>query len=116
MKTLLDRLAVDCVMIDRTSVPDGMGGVETAWVDGAPFKATIVKNTTLDAKVAEKQGVTDIYTVTVNKGSTIHYHDIFRRESDGQIFRITSDLKDTESPDMSQIDKAHCSAEEWELT
>ena len=59
---LIESMMVDCVMMDRTTTPDGEGGFTREWVEGAPFKAAIVKNSSLNAKVAEKQGVTEVYT------------------------------------------------------
>lgn len=112
---LFEKMMEDCTMLDKKTLSDGLGGFSTQWSDGATFKAAVVKNNTLDAKVAEKNGVTELYTVTVIKGTPIVYHDVFRRNSDGEIFRVTSNVKDSESPAPASFQIGQVSAERWQL-
>ena len=35
------------------------------------------------------------YTVTVYRGANLSYHDVFRRVSDGAVFRVTSNVTDS---------------------
>lgn len=114
--SLIDNMMESCTMVDRKTVPDGLGGFTHQWQDGAPFKAAIVKDNTLAARVAEKQGVTEVYTITVPRGVVLQYHDVFRRETDGQIFRVTTNTKDSETPDVASFQIGQVSAERWELT
>lgn len=114
--SLIDTMMEECVMVDRRTVPDGLGGFVHTWIEGAGFQAAIVKDNTLAARVAEKQGVTEVYTVTVNRGITLQYHDVFRRVSDGTVFRVTSNVKDSETPDVSTFQIGQVTAERWELT
>ena len=37
--SLLDEAMEKCVMIDKTTVPDGIGGYDTVYVEGAEFDA-----------------------------------------------------------------------------
>ena len=113
--SLIDVMMEDCVMIDKRTVPDGVGGFVPEWVDGAPFKAAVIKNNTLEARVAEKQGVTELYTVTVDKGIKLQYHDVFRRLSDGLTFRVTSNIRDSETPSVATFQIGQVTAERWEL-
>lgn len=112
---LFEKMMVDCTKIDRTTSEDGLGGYKSKWKDGLRFKAAVVKNNTLEAKIAEKNGVTEIYTVTASKGTELGYHDVFRRDSDGAIFRITSNARDSETPDMASFQFTQVTAERWEL-
>lgn len=112
---LFEKMMVDCTMVDKKTVSDGAGGFTTEWTDGATFKAAIVKNNTLEAKIAEKSGVTEIYTVTTYKGTKLIYHDVFRRETDGAIFRVTSNTVDSESPSSASFQIGQASAERWDL-
>lgn len=114
--SLIDVMMEDCTMLDRRTVADGLGGFVTEWVDGASFQAAIVKNNTLDARVAEKQGVTELYTVTVPKGLVLQFHDVFRRSSDGEIFRVTGNTIDSETPIVASFQIGQVSAERWTLT
>lgn len=113
--SLIDVMMEPCVMLDRRTVPDGMGGFVHEWVDGAEFRAAVIKNNSLEGRVAEKQGVTELYTVTVDKGLTLMYHDVFRRVSDGQVFRVTSNIRDSETPSVATFQIGQVTAERWEL-
>lgn len=112
---LYETMMDTCTMIDRRTVSDGLGGFTSEWVDGAQFQAAVVKDNSLASRVAEKQGVTELYTVTVNRGNLLHFHDVFRREKDGQTFRVTSNITDSETPNVSSFQIGQVSAERWEL-
>ena len=114
--SLLSEFMDNCIMIDKTTAPDGYGGHETVWVEGAPFDAAITFNTSIEARTAEKQGVTSLYTVTTDKKITLQYHDVFKRKSDGKTFRVTSDGDDKFTPNSAFINMRQVTAEEWELT
>ena len=113
--SLIDVMMEDCTMLDKRTVSDGLGGFTTQWVDGAGFRAAVVKDSTMEARVAEKQGVTELYTVTVDKGLSLQYHDVFRRESDGAVFRVTSNVVDSETPAVATFQIGQVTAERWEL-
>lgn len=114
--SLIDEAMVDVVFLEKTRVSDGEGGFTTAWSEGARFKATIVFDTSMQARTAEKQGVTSLYTVTTRKAAMLEYHDVFKRISDGKIFRVTSDGDDKFTPDSSSLNMRQVTAEEWSLT
>ena len=104
-----------CVMIDKTAVSDGRGGFDYAFVDGAEFQAAITLDNSIQAKIAEQQGVTGIYKVTTTKSINLQYHDIFKRVSDGKIFRATSDGDDNKTPVSATLNMRQVSAEEYTL-
>jgi len=112
---LIDAFMEDCVMMDKASIPDGIGGFVHKWQEGAAFQAAIVKDNTLEARVAEKDGVTELYTVTVAKSLPMEYHDVFKRRSDGAIFRVTSNVTDSKTPKVASFAFGQVSAERWEL-
>ena len=66
-------------------------------------------------KAAAVQGVTSLYTVTVPKRVKLEYHDVFKRLSDGKIFRVTSDGDDKITPERASFQFAQVSAEEYVL-
>ena len=113
--SLLDEAMDKCQYMDKVRVPDGYGGVTTTWHDGAEFYAAIVFDTSMEARVADKQGVTSLYTVTTRKNMTLEYHDVFRRIRDGKIFRVTSDGDDKHTPASANLDMRQVTAEEWSL-
>ena len=114
--SLLDEAMESCVMLDKTTESDGYGGFITHWVDGAEFKSAIVFDSSMTARVASVQGVTDLYTVTTRKAVVLNYHDVFRRVRDGKIFRVTSDGDDKATPASANLDMRVVNAEEWEVS
>ena len=104
--SLLDAAMDNMVMMDKKSGPDGEGGILNSWAEGAPFSAAVTFDSSMEARAAQKQGVTSLYTV----------HDVFKRLSDGKIFRVTSDGDDKFTPQSSSLDMRQVTAEEWRLT
>jgi hypothetical protein len=105
----------DCVILDKKTVPDGYGRYTTQWTEGAPFEAAIVFDTSIEARRAEGEGVSSLYTVTTKKSLTLEYHDVFKRISDNKIFRVTSDGDDKFTPASAGLNMRQVTAEEWSL-
>lgn len=112
--SLLNDAMEDCVMLDKTTVPGTYGGTETVYVEGAPFKAAITFNGSIEAKIAAVQGVKSLYKVITSKVMSFDYHDIFKRLSDGKTFRITSNGNDNKTPKGAGLDMRATSAEEYQ--
>lgn len=112
---LIESYLEPCVMLEKRRVPDGMGGFETSWTEGVEFRAAINKNTTLQASIAEKQGVSELYTVTTPIGVGLDFHEVFRRQADGAIFRVTSNAIDSRPPKGATMQFEQVKAERWEL-
>lgn len=112
---LIKSAMVPCVMIVKTRVPDGQGGTTTGYAEGAEFEAAITKNRTLEAVRAEKEGVTELYLVTTAKGVGLDYGETFKRTSDGAMFRVTSNAKDSETPKAASFAFERVRAERWEM-
>ena len=113
--SLLDEAMTSCIMLDKITRPDGYGGEMKVYVDGAAFQAAIVFDSSMQARTAQAQGVTSLYTVTTRKNKVLEYHDVFRRLSDGKIFRVTSDGDDKSTPDSAGLNMRQVTAEEWEI-
>lgn len=113
--SLLDERMENCIIMNKSIVADGYGGYSVVWTEGASFKSAIVLDSSLQAKIAEKQGVTGLYTITTSMALNLQYHDVFKRVSDGKIFRVTSDGDDKHTPASASLNMRQVSAEEWEL-
>lgn len=114
--SLIDAFEGPCVAMDRAEVPDGEGGFTTAWREGAEFDAAIVRDTSLEARIAEKDGLANTYTVTASTDAALEFHDVFKRKSDGQVFRVTSNGGDRRTPPVASFEFEQVSAEEWSLS
>lgn len=102
-----------CFM-EKTRTPDGEGGFITEWIDGVEFKASITFDTSMQARIADKQGVSSMYTVTTAKNAHLEYHDVIKRKRDDKIFRITSDGDDKQTPARAVFGQyLQVTAEEW---
>lgn len=113
--SLLSEAMETLCMIDKTTTPDGYGGVKRSYVDGAQFSGAVVFNSSIEARVGVVQGLTSLYTIATKKAVNLQYHDIVRRLSDGKIFRVTSDGDDLKTPISASLDMRNVNAEEYTL-
>ena len=85
---------------DLTTQNDGYGGYMSTYTPGATFDAVLVLDDSIQAQVAEKQGVTGVYTLTFDNALRLPWHTVFRKISGdglvGTFFRVTS--KDDKVP------------------
>ena len=103
-----------CAFMQKVAMPDGEGGFITQWTEGAGFQASITFDTSMQARIGDKQGVTSLYTVTTAKNAKLEYHDVMKRLRDGKIFRITSDGDDKQTPVRARFGQyLQVTAEEW---
>ena len=85
--SLLSATETQCQLYTRTITEDGYGGYTTAWTPGVTFSANIRFDNSMQARTAEKQGVTALYTVMTSRALNLQYHDVIKRLSDGKFFR-----------------------------
>lgn len=114
--SLLQDAMESCTMLDKHTRTDGYGGYIIEWEDGAEFDAAITYDTSIEARAAEQQGATNLYTVTTGRAMNLQYHDVFRRERDGKTFRVTSDGDDNYTPHSATLDMRQVTAEEWTVS
>lgn len=114
--SLIDNFSERFAFMNKARVPDGEGGYSVKWTEGAEFNAAMPLDTSLAARVAEAEGVTNVYTITVSKDIQLEFHDVIKRLSDGAYFRITSDGTDKKTPASATLNMRQASAERWTLT
>ena len=51
---MLNDYEVVLVKIDKTSIPDGLGGFEEGYREGAEFKGVVTHDSSTEMKIAEK--------------------------------------------------------------
>lgn len=112
---LIDDYMQLCTFIDKVRTPDGEGGFTVEWRDGVQFDAAITQDSTMQAQIAQAQGVTSVYTITTHRNVVLEYHDVIR-DSAGHIYRITTDGDEVKTPKSATIDIAQVKAEKWKLT
>lgn len=113
--SLLDDAFEDYTIINKIISPDGYGGTITLWEDGATIKGAMRFDNSMTARIGMTQGVTSVYTFTTRKNIILNNYDVLRRESDGKIFRVTSDGDDSFTPESATLNMRQVSCEEWRL-
>ena len=113
--SLLSNAMETCVLYNKSSVSDGYGGRKDTYSEGMSFDAACVLDNSMQARIAEKQGVTALYTVTTGREMNLQYHDVFKRVRDGKKFRVTSDGDDKATPSSTALNMRCVAAEEWEF-
>ena len=114
--SLVYRMMERCVFIVPERTTDGSGGFTTTWKEGESFMASVIRDTSSEARIAEAAGVVESYTVSVLRSTHLKYHDVFKRLTDGKVFRVTSDSNEKKSPVGANINMAQSTAELWRLT
>ena len=109
--SLLNDAMTDVALLDKVRTSDGEGGFIENWIESVIFKAAITFDTSMESRIAEKQGVSSRYTVTTGKNAKLEYHDVIKRLSDGKVFRITSDGDDKQTPKSATFQFLQVTAE-----
>lgn len=114
--SLLDDFSRTCVFMEKRRVPDGAGGYNTKWEEGAEFANYQALDTSMEARRAEKEGVTSLYSALVDKAVPIEYNDVFKDKTTGETYRVTSNPEDKVAPKSSTLPLKSFTAERWALT
>lgn len=113
--SLLNDFARTCVLMEKARVPDGEGGYTIDWTEGATFQNYQALDTSMEARRAEKEGVTSVYSALVDKALPIEYGDYFKDTETGLTYRVTSNPSEKESPKSATFDLKYFTAERKEL-
>lgn len=114
--SLLDDFAHPCVLMEKKRVPDGAGGYIVEWTEGTEFTNYQDLNSSMEARRAEKEGVTSLYSALVDKAVPIEYNDVFKDKTTEETYRVTSNPEDKKAPRSSTLPLKYFTAERWTLT
>lgn len=113
--SLLDDFARICVLMEKQRVPDGAGGYIVEWTEGAEFTNYQALDTSMEARRAEKEGVTSLYSALVRADFPIEYNDYFKDKETGLTYRVTSNPEEKVSPKSASFTLKYFAAERKEL-
>ena len=113
--SLLEQIMTPCKLYNHIKQDDPYGGYTEEWQEGASFEAAIAKDSSTEATIAQQQGVSEIFTVVTRQNFLLSYHDVFKRVSDGAIFRVTSNITDSKTPRVATFQFGQVTAEKWVL-
>ena len=113
--SLLDDFSRTCIIMEKFRQPDGEGGYITSWSEGALFENYQALDTSMEARIAEKQGVTSVYSALVDKSVPIEYGDYFKDRESGAVYRVTSRPEEKQAPKSASFALKYFTAERTEL-
>ena len=113
--SLLDDFGKACVLMEKSRQPDGESGYITTWSEGLEFTNYQALDTSMQARIAEKQGVTSVYSALVRSDLPIEYNDYFKDKTTGLTYRVTSNPEDKVAPKSASFDLKYFTAERKEL-
>ena len=102
------------VVMNINLTDDGYGGQAYRVVEGLHFNAVLILGNSIQAEIAQKQGVTGIYTLAYPKRLNIPARTVIRRVKDGKYLR-TIELDGNPMPDESSIKVKVTRAEDYTL-
>lgn len=105
---------------------DGYGGnIKPTYTPGGMFKGVLVLNNSVNAQIAQKQGVTGVYTLSFGKELRLAWHTVFQKvilDKDGKVIQRGSVYRVTTKDDNSAPNTAstamqfrQVTAEEWKI-
>lgn len=113
--SLLDDFARTCVVMEKTRQPDGAGGYIVEWTEGAEFTNYQALDTSMEARRAEKEGVTSLYSALVRSDFPVEYNDYFKDKTTGITYRVTSNPEEKVAPKSASFSLKYFTAERKEL-
>lgn len=112
---ILDDFGKPCVILEKKRQPDGEGGYITDWQDGAEFTNYQALDASMEARRAEKEGVTSVYSALVDLSVPIEYGDYYRDKESGLTYRVTSNPEEKKAPASASFRLKYFTAERKEL-
>ena len=109
--SLLDDFARSCVLLEKTRKPDGEGGYIVEWTDRAEFLNYQALDTSMEARRAEKEGVTSLYSALVDKAVPIEFNNYFKDKETGETYRVTSNPEEKQAPKSASFPLKYFTAE-----
>ena len=113
--SLIDSTMEKSYIMDKTTGPDGYGGVTTRWIQGAPIEVAYGFDSSTEARIASQQGTKNRFTLVTKKTVLLRFQDVVKRARDGKTFRVTSDGDDNATPELSPLTLRAVEAEEWKI-
>lgn len=106
----------DFNILNKTVKDDDYGGFKEYYAIGAAFDGVLVLDNSIEAQRAEKEGVTGLYTLTVEKKYRLPWHTVIAKSGDmSQTYRVTT-KDDNSTPDTTALNLRTVNVEEYDIT
>lgn len=114
--TLFEAQMESCHIVDKTTTPDGRGGVQTVYVEGAPIDVAFPFEGSNTVVIANQEQVTDLYTLITKKTVVLLAGDLIERDVDGSTFKIETNGTDSTPPAISSLNMRQVKARKFKLS
>lgn len=95
---LMQDFSSRCRILNRVTVSDGEGGYRVEWQNGPEFDNYAWRDSSMEARRAEVEGVTSVYTGVVRKDVPLKYGDYYKDLETDAVFRVTSRPEEKQAP------------------
>lgn len=85
---------------ERKIVSDGEGGYIETVVDGVTFEGAITMDSSTQARIAQKDGFTSIFTLTTSKKVPLKFSDLVKKGN--EYYKVTNEA--SKSPMTANLD------------
>lgn len=113
--SLLEQFGHKCAIMEKQRVDDGAGGWTTVWKEGVEFDNYQSRDTSMEARRAEQENVTSLYSALVRSDLPIEYGDFYKDKETGLTYRVTSNPDEKQAPKSSSFALKYFTAERKEL-
>lgn len=110
-----DVYSKECVLLVKVPVEDGEGGYKNEWIESVKFINYYAQDTSMEARRAEKEGVTSLYSAIVKADVPLSYGNYFKDLTTNHTFRITSEPDEKKAPPNATFPVKFFTAEKKEL-
>lgn len=110
--SLLEQAFEKFIFMNKSVIDDGYGGTMTDWSEGAIIPGVMIYNGSNEMRIAQALGSQASYTFTCKKDLFFGYHDVLKRQKDGQLFRITNNADDYRTPPSASLNMRQYDAEQ----
>lgn len=90
MEALWQKYLKKCHIMDKTTQPDGYGGLVHAWKRGAPIDCAFTLDSSTEAQIAYQSGVVELYSCVTPSSILLDAGMVVEDESTGKQYEITS--------------------------
>lgn len=103
----------DITFLNKISQSDGLGGIEFVYIDGVSFKGVITRESNIQTRIAEREGLKAIYTLSTSKNIQIDFGDLIKCEN--KVYKVVSIKNELQTPSFSSLDLQQYELEKYEI-
>lgn len=100
---------------NRTVENDNEGGYVVNWSNGARVKMSLDIGSASETRRAQSEGLKTVFTAVFPKNTPVRYDNYLEHVETGEVFRITSNPLDNQTPEHARFPSCYATAIRTEL-